>query len=318
VRIVSLVSSATEIACALGLETSLVGISHECDYPASILGLPRLTSARLDASAPSGEIDRQVRERAQSKLPLYEVDAARLRALEPDVILTQAQCDVCAVSLSDVERALESAPKLRAKVVPLGGADLAGVWADIRRVAKAVGIDPSGLLGKLDARLEALRSRAAGRPRPAVLCLEWLDPPMASGNWVPELVEAAGGASLFGEAGRHSPTLDWDAVRKADPEVIVALPCGFDVERTLKELPSLTRRPGFRELRAARDGRLFVADGNAYFNRPGPRLVDSAELLGVLLDGSAEFGPEVRDLGDVRVRLDRLSRVARVEQHRRR
>jgi iron complex transport system substrate-binding protein len=292
VRVVSLVSSATEIACALGFEKTLVGRSHECDFPSSIASLPKLTTPRLDPEAGSAEIDRQVRAGAEARQSLYEVDGEALRALRPDVILTQAQCEVCAVSFKDVEAALAGPAPIKAAVVPLGGADLPGVWADIRRVAKALEDEASGraLLSRLEARLAELERRARRLPRPRVLCLEWLEPLMASGNWVPELVRAAGGEPVFGKAGAHSPTIGWDEVRRADPDCIVALPCGFDVERTLREREAVTGREGWGRLRAVRTGRVFAADGNAYFNRPGPRLVDSAELLAEMLH-PAEFPP---------------------------
>jgi len=293
-RVVSLIASSTEIVCALGLEDFLVGRSHECDFPASVRRLPVLTRSTVDPSAPSGAIDRCVRERSERALSLYEVDREALGRLQPDVVLTQVQCEVCAVSVRDVEGALEGWLGRRPKVVPLGGSDLEGVWADVRRVSRALGRPGKGdaLVGRLERRIDAVARRAGDRrPRPTVACLEWLDPLMASGNWVPELVRLAGGRALFGRAGRRSPGLDWGALLHADPEVIAAFPCGFDLERTLRELALLESRPDWGNLRAVQGGRVCAADGNAFFNRPGPRLVESLEILAEMIHPDAlDFG----------------------------
>ncbi len=296
-RVVSLLASATEIVCALGLEESLVGRSHECDFPPEVADLPVLTAPRFAVDGSSAEIDAQVRARlaegAGAALSVYAVDGDALRALAPDVVLTQAQCEVCAVSLKDVAAALAGDGPTPA-LVSLQPDDLAGVWKDIGRVAGALGVPERGkaLVARLQARVEVLRARAARQPeRPRLACLEWLDPLMAAGNWVPELAAAAGAVELFGVAGAHSPWMDFDALRAADPDVILALPCGFGLERTAAEMAGLAARPGWEELSAVHAGRVAVSDGHQYFNRPGPRLVESLEiLLEVLYPGVFDFG----------------------------
>jgi iron complex transport system substrate-binding protein len=297
-RIVSLIASATEIVCALGFEDQLVGRSHECDYPESIQRLPVLTAPAFDTDGSSGEIDQRVKATLQEGLSVYRVDGERLRELEPDVIVTQAQCEVCAVSLRDVERAVCSWLRACPRLVSLTPNNLADVWADVERVADALQVPDHGeeLVARLRGRMEGIAARARSLPqRPTVACVEWLDPLMAAGNWVPELVEMAGGVNLFGTAGRHAPWLTWEDLCARDPDVIVLLPCGFDVARTRRDLPVLARRPGWSDLRAVRAGRVFLTDGNQYFNRPGPRLVESLEILTELLHPAAfTFGHEGR------------------------
>jgi iron complex transport system substrate-binding protein len=285
-RVVSLLPAATEMVAALGVSHWLVGRSHECDHPDPVRRLPACTRARLDAARPGGEIDREVKSLVGAGAALYEVDAARLRELRPDLILTQAQCDVCAVSPDDIEQAVADWPGEKPVILALSPRHLADVWADIQRVAAALGLDEHGR-----AVVKALKQRVVDvvervclvKHRPSVACLEWLDPLMAAGNWVPELVELAGGRNLFGVAGEHSPWLEWEAVREHDPEVIVVLPCGFDLARTRAEIGALTSRPGWNRLRAVKKGRVALTDGNAYFNRPGPRLVESLEILAEML-----------------------------------
>jgi iron complex transport system substrate-binding protein len=279
-RIVSLLASATEIACALGLEDRLVGRSHECDFPDSIKRLPVCTSPKFAVTGSSADIDRRVKETLQSDTSVYAVDADLLDELRPDVIVTQAQCEVCAVSLRDVQSAVVRM-RARPRIVSLNPNSLADVWADIRAVAAGCGVPDRGetLVTTLQDRMRAVANRTAYLARPTVACIEWIDPLMAAGNWVPELVELAGGINLFGEPGKHSPWMTCHDLVRRDPDVIVVMPCGFDLERTKAELPVLTTRPGWSELKAVRTGRVWAADGNAYFNRPGPRLVEALEML---------------------------------------
>ncbi len=288
-RIASLLPSATEIVCALGAEDQLVGRSHECDHPAGIAALPPLTRARLDAEAPSRAIDDAVKELVARGTSVYDVDADRLRALAPDVIVTQDHCEVCAASVSDLEAALATwvggdgpAPRL----VSLSPQTLGDVWESFRQVADALGVPERGraLTERLANDLTEIAERTQARPtRPRVACVEWLDPLMAAGNWVPELVALAGGENTLGEPGTHSPWLAPEALRDADPDVIVVMPCGFDLTRTRAELASVLDGPAWDGLRARRDGRIAIVDGNQYFNRPGPRLVDSLEILAEIL-----------------------------------
>jgi len=285
-RIVSLLPSTTEIACALGFRESLVGRSHECDFPPDVTALPACTEARIDPTAPSREIDAQVRRYVRDALSIYRVDAERLRELAPDVVLTQDQCEVCAASLGDVEAALAEWTGRTPRVVSLRPATLADVWGDVERVASALGTASRGraLVEELTGRVEAIARQAeALEPRPRVACLEWIDPPMGAGNWMPELVTLAGGQPLFGGAGEHSPWLDWEDLRRADPDVLAVLPCGFSLERVASEMAPLRAQPGWEELRAVREGRVYLLEGNQYFNRPGPRLVESLEILAEIL-----------------------------------
>jgi iron complex transport system substrate-binding protein len=298
-RIVSLLPSTTEIACALGFREALVGRSHECDHPPGVESLPALTEPKLDPTAASRAIDERVKSLVADGLSVYRVDALRLRELAPDVILTQDHCEVCAASLGDVEDALAGWLGERPRVVSLEPRSLGDVFASFQQVAIALGAPERGrqLAADLSRRLIALAERAQAQAlRPRVACIEWIDPLMAAGNWMPELVTLAGGSCLFGTLGEHSPWLDWTALRDADPDAIVVLPCGFDLARTRAEIGPLLEQPGFRELRAVREGRVHLADGHRYFNRPGPRLIDSLEILCELLHPEA-FAPRHRGTG---------------------
>jgi iron complex transport system substrate-binding protein len=277
-RIVSLIPSATEIVAALGLVDALVGRSHECDYPAEVKSLPVCTAPNLDTQGSSREIHDRVEDLLQAALSIYRIDLDQLEQLRPTHIITQAQCDVCAVSLSEVETAIAQLTHSSPTVISLQPQLLADVWQDIRRVAAALSVDAAPALSGLQARLEACRDRAHSH-RPSVACIEWTDPLMAAGNWVPELVEIAGGRNLLGHTGRHSPWLDWAVLVATEPDVIVLMPCGFDLEQTRKAAQDLTQHPQWEKLKAVQKQRIFLTDGNQYFNRPGPRLVDSAELL---------------------------------------
>jgi len=281
-RVASLLPSATEIVCRLGFEQALVGRSHECDFPHGVARLPVLTAAKLDAERPGREINDRVLELVREGLSVYRVDADSLREVAPSLILTQDQCEVCAASLRDLEEALEQWIGQRPQLLSVNPTKLADVWGDIERVAAAMGETDRGLevSASLRERVDAIAARVAGADsRPTIACIEWIDPLMAAGNWVPELVELAGGRNLFGEVGEHSPWLDWQALREADPEILAVMPCGFDIERIRAELTPLLAQPGWSELRAVREKRVYLTDGNQYFNRPGPRLLESLEIL---------------------------------------
>ncbi|MEQ1867868.1 MAG: ABC transporter substrate-binding protein, partial [Micropepsaceae bacterium] len=239
-RIVSLLPSATEIAVALGFAENLVGRSHECDFPSDVLRLPQLTASKLQKGLRSAEIDKRVQEIVSQGLSVYEVDAEQLRALRPDVILTQAQCAVCAVTPDDLESALQEWSGNAPRLLSLAPDTLADVWGDILRVAAALDAIPTGerVVEALEARLGTLRAKTAGRPRPSVAAIEWTEPLMAAGNWIPELIEAAGGRALFAEPGQHSPWLAWETLAAADPDIIVLMPCGYHIAETLAELES--------------------------------------------------------------------------------
>jgi iron complex transport system substrate-binding protein len=288
-RIVSLIASATEIVCALGFEDDLVGRSHECDFPESVRRLPVCTEPKLPVNGTSREIDASVRAIVAGAASVYRVHPEVLERLRPDVIVTQTQCEVCAVSLADVEAALCEVVGSRPRLVALEPNALEDVWSDIGRVALALGAPERGeaLVAALRARMESVAARARGLPRPRVACIEWIDPLMAAGNWMPELVALAGGENVFGEAGRHAPDLRWEDLVAADPDVVLVMPCGFDLARSRDDLPVLTRRPEWPRLRAVRSGRVVLADGNQYFNRPGPRLAESLEILAEVLHPGA-------------------------------
>ncbi len=298
-RIVSLIASATEIVCALGYREQLVGISHECDFPTDVRSLPVCSESRVNTALTSREIDRQVKESVAQAVSVYRVRDEELRRLAPTHLITQTQCDVCAVSLRDVEQALSELIDSRPRVVVLEPMQLADLWTDIQRVASALGEPHRGerLVGDLQGRLDRVRERCAPIERkPTVVCLEWIDPLMSAGNWMPELVEIAGGMPLLGRAGVHSPWMSWEDLHQADPDVLVVLPCGFDIARSLQELAPLLDDERWKSLRCVREGRVYVTDGNQYFNRPGPRLVESAELLEELLHNPQQ-GQKYRGTG---------------------
>jgi iron complex transport system substrate-binding protein len=284
-RVVSLIASATEIVSALGRRDWLVGRSHECDFPPDVAALPELTAPKFKVEGTSAEIDARVRAIVRDGLSVYRVDGDALKALEPDVIVTQDHCEVCAVSLADVEAATCTWTGKPVRIVSLKPDSTADVYADIRRVAAALAAPASGegLVREMQDRIAAVAARVAGRPWPRVAFIEWVEPLMAGGNWMPELIEAAGGHNLFGAAGKHSDWMQWDELVAADPEVIVVAPCGYGLERCLQELPLLEAKPGWANIAAVRQARVYFADGNAYFNRPGPRLADSAEMLAEMI-----------------------------------
>ena len=300
-RIISLIASSTETICALGLQQFLVGRSHECDYPPPVRRLPVCTQPRFDVSGSSRAIDERVKSLQRDSLVadalgVYEVFPDRLRELQPTHIVTQAQCEVCAVSLRDVERAVAEVAECQATIISLQPNSMADFWADIRRLASSLGRAEAGvgLVEDLQARVQQIEARARPlRERPRVACIEWADPLMAAGNWMPELVRMAGGENLFGEAGKHSPWMEFSQLRESDPDVLFISPCGYDMARTRQDVPLLAAQAGWSELKAVRDGNVYIADGNQYFNRPGPRLVESLEILAeVLHPGAFQFGHE--------------------------
>lgn len=285
-RIVSLLPSATEIVAALGLTDAIVGRSHECDYPSDIQDRPVCTEAQLNSDNPSAQIDIDVRELAQKALSIYKIKTDVLEQLQPTHIVTQDQCDVCAVNFADVEKVVAELTHSHPQVISLQPNILSDVWADIERVAKTLGVESQALLLHLQSRIEACREKTqelSEVDRPTVAAIEWTEPLMASGNWIPELVELAGGYSVCGAIGQHSPYLKWEELAAADPQIIVIMPCGFDLDRTRQETQSLKQHPEWSSLQAVRTGKVFITDGNAYFNRPGPRLVDSLEILAEIL-----------------------------------
>ncbi len=285
-RIVSLIASATEIVHALDLAACQVGRSHECDFPTGVEILPVCTSPSFPVDGNSAEIDARVKSQVANALSVYRVFEDVLDRLQPTHVITQTQCRVCAVSLEDVERALAVSVSSRPALVALEPNSLDDIWSDIGRVASACGVRSRGeeVVERLQSRMRDLscRARQSGR-RPKVACIEWHEPLMAAGNWVPELIEMAGGENLFGTAGQHSPWMSWPDLAAADPDVIVTAPCGFDLERTRREMYWLTGRPEWKKLRAVERGEVYLADGNQYMNRPGPRVVESLQIFAEIL-----------------------------------
>ena len=281
-RIVSLIASSTEIICALGCRDQMVGRSHECDYPESVKALPCCTEVKFGTHGTSYEIDQRVKAIVQEGLSVYRVKGEMLKHLRPDVIVTQTQCEVCAVSLKDVEAATCELMGADLKVVSLETNCLADLWRDIKKVGAALDVEEraENLIESLQQRIRNIETRVADVSRkPTVACIEWIDPLMSAGNWMPELVELAGGVNLFGIAGKHSPWMTWEELVQKNPDIIIVLPCGFDIPRTLEEMHLLRDRKEWKALRAVQVGQVIIADGNQYFNRPGPRLVESLEIL---------------------------------------
>lgn len=267
-RIVSLLPSSTEMICALGLADNLVGISHACDYPEAIADRPRLTAPKIDVHGGSGAINQAVSALVREGLSVYRIDTAQLQALAPDVIVTWDACEVCAAS--------------DAEVVSLKPNLLHDIWADIRSVGRATGRlqEADALLATCFERVNEIIAETIMMPAPPrVAAIEWMEPLMLAGHWMPELIQLAGGRDGLCKPGSQALTADWEAVRTYDPEVLTIIPCGYTLERTLAEMPVLTRLPGWKNLTAVREGRVYAVDGHAYFNRPGPRIVDSLEML---------------------------------------
>ncbi|NEQ74362.1 MAG: cobalamin-binding protein [Okeania sp. SIO2C9] len=293
-KIVSLIPSATEIVATLGLTDAMVGRSHECDYPREIKNLPVCTQPKFNPEGSSREIHNRATELLQSALSVYRVETETLEKLEPTHIITQAQCDVCAASLAEVEAAVASLIKSHPQIISLQPNLLAEVWADMEQVAMSLGVDGNEVISQLKYRVKACSEKTQNLPVndiPKVACIEWSYPLMAAGNWIPELVKLAGGNSLFGVVGKHSPWLKWEELLIANPDIIIFMPCGFDLERTRQDTMELINRPEWQDLPVVKSGKVYITDGNSYFNRPGPRLVDSLEILVEILH------PELFDFG---------------------
>lgn len=285
-RIVSLIASSTEIVHALGFGDQMVGRSHECDFPTQVKELPVCTGPKFKTDGTSYEIDQRVKEIVQESLSVYRVDAAILDELKPTHIITQAQCEVCAVSLKDVEEAACQIISSNPQIISLQPDSLADIFEDVRRIAKGLGVVPVGemMVEQLKGRMEVVAQKARALPnKPRVALVEWIEPMMAGGNWMPELIDMAGGINLFGEAGKHSPWMNWEDLVAAEPDIIIVSPCGFDIDRTMQEMHLISDRKEYAGLLAVKNGKVFVADGNQYFNRPGPRVLESLEMLAEML-----------------------------------
>lgn len=284
-RVVSLLASSTEIVCALGAGDALVGRSHECDNPEWVRNLPSCTRPAFDVTMSSGEIDAEVRRRLSLHQSLYHVDADLIRELRPDLLITQAHCDVCAVTPGDVERA--GCGILASQVLALSAGTVQGIFDGVMSIARAMDLVPAGeeLVSHMRSGIRAVTHAVRDHPTPTVVMLEWTDPIFSMGNWGPELVEAANGKVLLGEKGQFSRAIPWNDVCDADPDFLIIAPCGYGIARTLRELPLLEALPGWRELKSVRAGRVAVADGNLYFNRSGTTIVPTVEIIAEILHG---------------------------------
>ena len=284
-RIVSLLASATEIVCALGAGEMLVGRSHECDNPDWVRKLPSCSSPAFDVSVSSLEIDTEVRRRLHAREPLYHVHGELIREMRPDLLITQAHCEVCAVTPGDVQRS--DACALTTRQIVLSASSLEQIFHSIRQISQALGLQDQGeaLIQREQRRLDAVRQKVARFPQPTVVMLEWADPMFAMGNWGPELVEIANGKLLLGKKGEYSAAIPAERLRDADPEHLIVAPCGFNLERSLQELAVLRRYPWWPELQAVRKDKVAFADGNLFFNRSGMTISRTAEIIAEILHG---------------------------------
>ena len=291
-KIISLLPAATEIVCALGLSDHLVGISHECDFPETIRDLPVCSSSKVHTETASIEIDRAVKQMLSQALSIYDLDQELISSLKPDVIITQTQCDVCAVSFADVELAMKDSLNNNVKIISLESATLDDILSGIRRVGEILEVPEraEALIESLEERVDIIRHKLKFfENKPSVACIEWMDPIMLAGNWVPGLVNIAGGNSILTVDGEHSPFIDFDEIILADPEILILMPCGFSIERTLREMDLMLNLPGWNNLSAVKNNRIYIADGNQFFNRPGPRIVDSIEILAEIINPKQFF-----------------------------
>lgn len=286
-RIISLLPAATEWVCALGAKQNLVGRSHACDYPASIQHLPVLTSTKYDLGKSSGEINSSVSKVVQQGLSLYHLDLFQMRALKPDLILTQSQCKVCAVSMDTLESSVQTWVDGQPRLLSVEPMTFKRVLETGLRIGKAVGRGKEAMefIAKAEKKLFVLRThmglekRSESRLFPKVVCIEWMEPIMTASHWMPDVADLAGGRALLSEKGERSKYVSWDKLKASDPDILAIMPCGFSIQQARNDLPSLTNRDGWSALKAVRNKNVFLFDGNAYFNRPGPRLYRSTELL---------------------------------------
>ena len=288
-RIVTLIPSATEIVAFLGLKNSIIGRSHECDYPHGLNHIAKLTSPKINVDGTSGEIDKQINVILENSLSVYKVDVEKLKDLNPDYIITQAHCEVCAVSFAEVENIVSQNLKKNTKIISLQPNTLNDVFNDIKKVAKELNIENENnnkLIKTLDERLKNIEKLSSEQKnKPVVACIEWIDPLMIAGNWIPEMVEIAGGKNILGKSGNDSHWIKFKEIVNQNPEIIIFLPCGFNIEKTKEEVKKMFKQNNeWQSLKAVKNKKIFVADGNQFFNRPGPRLVESLEIFAEIIN----------------------------------
>ena len=280
-RVLSLLSSTTEIIYALGCGDRLVGRSHECDYPEEVSELPICTIPKFNVEGTSREVDDEVKSLVQSALSIYYINEKLLKELKPDIIFTQSQCEVCAVCVSDVENALKNITGLSSRVISVEPNSVEDIVNDILTIAEILNVRKKGkeLVESIKAKIDNTEKIVYQKSSPSVAAIEWIDPLMAAGNWVPQLIRVAGGKNLFGQAGKHSPWMKYNDLVEQDPEIIIVMPCGYDIKKSLIEIKTLESKKGWGSLKAVRNRNVYITDGNQFFNRPGPRIIESLEIL---------------------------------------
>jgi len=283
IRIASLLPSLTEVVCKLGFANELICRSHECDFPSSITHLPIVTEPKYSASETdrSGDIHQSITKLLQQGLSVYRVDDEKLSELKPDIIFTQDHCEVCAVSFHDLELAIQNYLDKGVEIVSVSPATLEEIFDSFKKVAGALNCEAKGddLVQSIRNRFQEIQKRTANQPKPNVVSIEWMDPLMTGGNWMPELIETAGGINILSTAGEHSPWIEWDKIIEANPDILLLLPCGYSIKKTLQEVESLTENKHWKTLKAVQNNQVYILDGNQYFNRSGPRIEESAEIL---------------------------------------
>ncbi|MDZ7716860.1 MAG: cobalamin-binding protein [Balneolaceae bacterium] len=297
-RIVSLLPSTTEIVCRLGMQQYLVGRSHECDFPPAVKKLPYCTEPKFEPDGTSYEIDQRVKALLQEGLSVYRVNSNVLTELQPDLIITQDHCKVCAASLSEVKQAVKKTLDNKVEIISVSPTNLDEVFESIRTIASTLKIAEKGitLIENLKKEFAYIKSETHNLPSKSICCIEWLDPIMTAGNWVPELIQIAGGKSVGAKAGSHSPFINWDKLQKYNPKIMAIMPCGYNINQTLKEIDTLTSRPEWETLNAVQNDQVYILEGNQYFNRPGPRLVESAQILAEIFHPD-HFEPKLNQHG---------------------
>ena len=286
-KIVTLIPSATEIVSFLGKKDFIVGKSHECDYPEDLNNIKKLTSPKINVEGTSGEIHKEITEILENSLSVYKVDVNELKKLNPDIVVTQAHCEVCAVSFSEVEEIVTNHLDKKTKIISLQPNTLDDVFEDIKRVAKGLNIDEiktKNLIKPLEERLKNIQVKSSEKKKKKIACIEWIDPLMAAGNWIPEMVKISGGEDIFGKSGKDSHWIKFDEVKKYNPEIIIFLPCGYDIEKTKNEVENLFNQQNkWNALNAFMNKEIYIVDGNQFFNRPGPRLLESLEIFAEII-----------------------------------
>ena len=291
-RVLSLLSSTTEVVYALGCEDQLVGRSHECDYPPAVMTLPICTKPKFNVDGSSIEVDGQVKSILQNALSVYYINEDLLKELKPDIILTQSQCEVCAVSEKDVKSVVKNITGINPDIISVEPNSVKDIFKDIKIIAEALNVVDKGadLIEFMKYRIRTLKKSYDDKSELTVAAIEWIDPLMAAGNWVPELIEMAGGINLFGEAGKHSPWMEYKDLIEKDPQTIIIMPCGYNIQKSIFEIDSLIKQKGWQKINAVQNNKVYITDGNQYFNRPGPRIIESFEILiEIFHDGKTNF-----------------------------